>query len=386
MAINGLTDKDAAFPSLGVLRKGEKKTDENKPGKDLTYFRFVSEDDLANQIFFSAYPSEDTMRNINVYLPYKTTQENMIDGTWIEKWIAGGLVYRSDGEKIVLWRTPKGGFSTEQKPDPKPEVLEDGKRADGSLQVGRLTVIIPELGRLMTVTVLTTSKWDIINLTRQLRSYEALEGDLRGIPFVLRRKLETISTPMKGGKRARRQKWLLSIETLPRYTMPKIAAMERAALPASVDSEIIDSNDYTVHELPLNAVAPFEDEVLEPVPTQEAPKAPTPEPAQAASKPTNGNGDVPRTPQVLLETINRRVEATYDNLYHIENAIRKELGKGWKWPKNANDVAGWKAAYDAAYGHAMAKIVPVEGEQLGLIDDAQLDEAFPRGGGATYED
>lgn len=282
MAIKGLTDRPAAFPVIGVLRKGEKKdTNGNAPGKDLSYLRFVTEDKLAEEMFRKAYPNEDALRNINVFLPHKTTDENM--DSWIEKWVASSLVYRSDGETVVLWKTDKGAFSTEAKPDQKPEVGADGKRADGSSQVGRLSVIIPELGRFATVTVLTTSKHDIMNLTSQLRSYEALRGDLRGIPFVIKRRPYKISTPASGGKRARREKWLLSIETQPQWTMAQLTAMERQALPEVVD---LEEGDFTTYELPASVFNPFDEAEVEaengttqsdpsPAPaTTEAPKAP----------------------------------------------------------------------------------------------------------------
>lgn len=264
MSIKGLTDRAAAFPSVGILRKGEKKVKENAPGKDLTFFRFVTDDGLAEKMFIEAYPNEDALRNINVFLPHKTTDENM--DSWIEKWLASSLVYRSDGETVVLWKSPKGGFSTEAKPDPRPEIGADGKRADGSLQVGRLSVIVPELGRFATVTVLTTSKHDIINLTRQLRSYEALLGDLRGIPFVIRRRLTTISTPAENGKRARREKWLLSIETQAQWSIAKLGMMEREALATgNMVIEAGTTDDYLLKELPEGMYSPFEDEVPEPV-------------------------------------------------------------------------------------------------------------------------
>jgi hypothetical protein len=271
MAIKGLTDKMAAFPVIGELRKGEKKPNENRPGADLTYFRFTSEDTLALAMFSSAYPNEDALRNINVFLPYKTAEENM--DSWIEKWVAGGLVYRSDGETMVLWRTQAGAYSKESQPDPCPEIDGNGKRKDGSGHVGRLSVIVPELGRFATITVLTTSKNDIMNLTSQLRSYEALRGDLRGIPFVLKRRPHKISTPGQDGKRVRREKWLLSIETQPQWTLAQLGAMEQAALPSG--EIVIDSYtgeaDYPEVELPVGVTNPFEDN--EPAEVEPQPKA-----------------------------------------------------------------------------------------------------------------
>lgn len=241
MAIKGLTDQTASFPRIGELRKGEEKPKEgNRPGKDLTYFRFTSDDALARQMFTEAYPDQEALRNIHVFLPHRTADENM--EAWIEKWVAGGLVYRSDGETIILHRTDKG-YSLEPKPDPYTELDTNGKRKDGAMQVGRMSVIVPELGRFATVTILTTSKHDIMNLTRQLRSYEAIRGDLRGIPFVVKRRPYKISTPGQGGKRERREKWLLSIETQPQWSMAQLGMMERAALPGGAMVEL-PSREY----------------------------------------------------------------------------------------------------------------------------------------------
>lgn len=262
MTIKGLTDQTASFPRIGELRKGEEKPkDGNRPGKDLTYFRFTSDDALARQMFTEAYPDQESLRNIHVFMPHKTADENM--EAWIEKWVAGGLVYRSDGETLVLWRTDKGSYSLEPKPDPYAELDANGKRKDGAMQVGRMSVIVPELGRFATVTILTTSKHDIMNLTRQLRSYEALRGDLRGIPFVVKRRPYKISTPGQGGKRERREKWLLSIETQPQWAMAQLGMMERSALPGGATVEL-PSGEYAA--IPANIPEPMEIDSIDDTP------------------------------------------------------------------------------------------------------------------------
>jgi len=235
MAIKGLTDGAPEFPSLGVLHKGAKKTT-NAPGRDLTYFRFDPADDDARRHFEAAYPTEEHLRRINILLPFATPEENFINRTWIERWVAGGLDYRSDGENIIQWRKPDGSYSFEPKPDTPIETNWDGKREDDSRWVGRLVAIVPELGRLATVTIQTTSKNDIAKLSSQLKSYYAIEKDLRGIPFVIVRREEAISTPMADGKRGRRKSWLLSIETQPDYTRRHLAAVQLKALP-DVDIE-----------------------------------------------------------------------------------------------------------------------------------------------------
>lgn len=249
MPIKGMTDHAPMFPTIGTLRKGAKKTNESKPGTDLTYLRFDSEDPLAVRMFAEAYPDQEALRNIHVFLPNRTADENM--ESWVEEWVAGGLVHRCDGETKVLWRTPAGGYSTEKVPC---------KNCKGK-QVGRLSVIVPELGRLACITVLTTSIHDIIKLTAQLRAYEALRGDLRGIPFILRRRKEKVSTPGPDGKRLRREKWLLSIETQPEWTMLQLTAMQRAALPAGEPIEDVDEGHY--EDLPQGMSDPFGEEEID---------------------------------------------------------------------------------------------------------------------------
>jgi hypothetical protein len=111
-----------------------------------------------------------------------------------------------------------------------------------------------------------------MNLSQQLQSYEALRGDLRGIPFVLKRRLHKISTPGSDGKRIRREKWLLSIETQPQWTLAQLGAMEQAALPSGEIIDIPGEVDYLAVELPANVTNPFgeEESVLPEVQTEQA--------------------------------------------------------------------------------------------------------------------
>ena len=247
--IVGLTDQQAAFPIIGELRKGEKKTS-NKPGKDLDYFRFTSQDTITLQEFYAAYPEQP--RQINIFLPQATASENF--DAWMEEWVAGGLVHRCDGRVCALHRLPDGSYSTEPVACP-----------GNCKQVGRLSAIVPELGRLATVTILTTSINDIKNLMSQLKSYEALRGDLRGIPFVVTRRPRKISVPLPNGNRGRYEKWLLSIESQPDWTKRQLLSMEQAALPEAVDDDPIPASYQVIDQLPANATSPF-DEQSEPEP------------------------------------------------------------------------------------------------------------------------
>ena len=49
MPIKGLTNGEMDFPEIGRLRKGAPKTQADRPGKDLTYFRFEA-DELARLV------------------------------------------------------------------------------------------------------------------------------------------------------------------------------------------------------------------------------------------------------------------------------------------------------------------------------------------------
>jgi hypothetical protein len=227
MPILGLTDQGARFPQIGVLRKGAPKQEgANRPGKDLTWLRFDTEDAEALDAFRKAYGDEP--RAINVYLPYQTVDENL--SAWKEHWVAGGLKRRCDGQTCMLRQLPSGKYDSTPHPCACATMPADSK--DRCKPVGRLQVIIPELRRLAYVMALTTSIHDIKNLSQQLTALELSNGSLRGIPLILRRTAVEISMPGGDGKRVRREKWMLSIEAAPRWVGLQLEAMERGALTA----------------------------------------------------------------------------------------------------------------------------------------------------------
>ena len=253
------TEGQPQFPNIGKLRKGGERPATGKaPGKDLEYFRFTSDDERAMTMFEAAYGKEP--QAINVYLPMPTTDENF--SSWQEAWVAGGLQHRCDGETCTIWLKPDGTYSQEPKPCP-----------GGCKEVGRLMVIIPELQRMAYVTAETHSINDIITITDNLSAIESIAGTLTGIPFVLKRVAREISTPGQDGKRARRTKWMLSIEVDPVWAALRFDSMHRQALttasgnhPMLVDS-LSDFEDYE-HSIdddddedgPADANEPFDKE------------------------------------------------------------------------------------------------------------------------------
>lgn len=221
MPIIGLTDRGAAFPRIGTLRKGGAKVSDRQPGQDLKdHFRLETSDPEIAKAFARAYG--DKPNHIRVMLPYATVAENF--DTWQEAWTAGALQHRCNGQTCVRWFQKDGTYSS--KPVPCP---------GGCKPAGRLVAWIPDLQRAGVVVVPTTSVHDIAELQSNLEAAEALRGDLRGIPFVLSRRPRKISIPDKDGKRRRLEKWLLSIEPAPDWVRLQLAATARAALPIGAE-------------------------------------------------------------------------------------------------------------------------------------------------------
>ena len=218
MPIIGLTDRGAAFPRIGTLRKGGPKVSDRQPGADLKdHFRLDTQDAEVGAAFTAHYGH--TPNDIRIMLPYATAAENF--DCWQEAWSAGALQHRCNGQTCVRYLHSDGTYHDDPKPCP-----------GGCKPAGRLVVWIPELQRAGVIVVPTTSIWDIIELQSNLDAAQAMRGDLRGIPFVLRRAPRKISTPGgPDGKRRRLEKWLLSIEPAPDWVRLQLAATARAALP-----------------------------------------------------------------------------------------------------------------------------------------------------------
>lgn len=224
MGIQGITTRAGSFFELAVIRKGGAKTDNKKPGPDLDYFRFVSADRNAADAFRDAFGEKP--REIDFVVPFPTLEENF--EAWREAYVASGLSHRCDGVTCVAWRDERGKMQFTPKPCPTPT---DEQRKDGGCkQVCRMKILIPALKRFAYITVTSTSIYDIIALHQQLLGIQlANDGNLRGVPLVLRRVQREISTPSKEG-RARRKKWLLCIEPHQSWVEKKLLEYHDQAL------------------------------------------------------------------------------------------------------------------------------------------------------------
>lgn len=250
MPIKGLTDRGLAFPEIGQIRKGAKKT-ESKPGADLTYFRVEFGDGPADQesarVFLATYGPQP--REIRIILPFDEI-DRMWDA-WLEGYVAGRMVARADGDKYQYLVSSDGSLVVKNGVDVKTNMERPyidgqpcywytntrGERVPVYCKPsGRLKVIIPELARAAYLTVLTTSIHDIGNISQQLEAFRQLNnGRIAGIPLVLRRRPKAISTPNPNDPtvRVRRVKWLLSIEADPEWVKLALSHAKKLALPGN---------------------------------------------------------------------------------------------------------------------------------------------------------
>ncbi len=323
--IRGLTDTvRPAFRTIGKLRKGgeAKRTTDGKMikmGDDLSYFRFTSDQPEVIEAFADAYGRTPAL--VRAYLPYPLVDDNF--SCWKEAWSQGGLVHRCDGQTMTIWLDDKGKYQ------------RTPKSCDGGCdEVGRLTLIIPELlraGYVGYVCLETHGLNDLLSIQAcLLAAFASRMGNplgLRGIEWNVRRVKEKISTPMGNGKRARRDKWLVKIEPAADWVQLQLeqAHATTMALPAptatqrTVDvetGEIVEvvDDDYQeeaeVEAQPVGqpeaqskarTVPPSQDEYNDEAPPDYQPKQVTQHPRPAAeAAPANPTPTPERPTQAML--------------------------------------------------------------------------------------
>lgn len=246
MPIKGLSDRDERFPEIGQIRKGSKKdANTGAMGRDLTYFRveFDERETEAIATFNKLYGDKPTQ--LPVMLAFNEVDK--VWDAWLEAYTAGRLVARSDGEKYLYRVDTKTGEVLTGKDKVIPYVegeiigtwtTNSGKNAGKVNEikckpVGRLRVVLPDLGRLAYLTVMTTSIHDIMNLSSQIQALAMFNnGTIAGIPLILKRSPKEISCPKPDGSRARYSKWMLSIEADPEWVQKSLTVVKALSLPA----------------------------------------------------------------------------------------------------------------------------------------------------------
>jgi hypothetical protein len=279
--IKGLTDRGLALPIIGNIRKGgPKDPNKNQPGPDLKYFRIDIDAEEEKRYgtltkFVNAYGQ--TPNAITVLLPFDDIDR--VWDAWREKYSAGAMIHRCDGEMVKYSLNPATGervvvnglrVDTGQ---PEPCKIQHLPKPQCCVPVGRLKVIIPALNRMAYLVVHTTSIWDVISISEQLEAIKGLNGGhIAGVPLVLKRTPREISTPSgSDSKRARRTKYLISIEADPSWVEQKILALNSAAMPqiesrkplslnAGQDLEALDALEDDDEEITPTFADPSADE------------------------------------------------------------------------------------------------------------------------------
>lgn len=223
MPIIGI-ERSAELPHIGDIRKGAPKG-ERRPGADLDYLRFVSPYRNVQDQFEQVYGREP--RFVRFWLAYSDPEKAF--EYWLEEYSASGLARRCDGDLCRLHRLESGQMSREPIPCEAP--------ACGCKPVGRLNVIIRELGRLATVTIHTSSWHDIRHIQGVIDAVvletNAWGGDLRRIPWMLTRVNKAIGTPAESdgeAYRVRRKKSLLHLEVDPAWVQLRLASYHERAM------------------------------------------------------------------------------------------------------------------------------------------------------------
>lgn len=236
--IKGLTDRQAGFPQIGTIRKGGPK-EKNRPGPDLKYFRFDfdEQEEEARKMVLSFYGPEPD--EIDIVLPFETVEENF--EAWMEAYLAGGLIYRSDGEKVIFWLNYETGMAKVKGGDPptpandKEPVCVHKRKKVFAKPYGRLKVVLPVLNRFAYLVATTGSYHDCANLSSQLEALRLVNGIVAGIPLKLRRRPVKITTPdPETGKKIKREKWLLSVEADPNWVRQKLIEGSKGTIPAGL--------------------------------------------------------------------------------------------------------------------------------------------------------
>lgn len=285
MPIVGMTDRGMDFPQIGNIRKGAEKTG-NRPGKELDHWRIIFDESeihepdgsvtVVREFINSAKAVEDYYGPktdvLDVVLPFPEVDDNLI--AWMEAYTASRLVGRSNGAKVLYqvftdgpnigeidvagWKDKAG----DERPHPADDVA--GKDQNGNevkyKPVARLKVILPVLRRPAYLMMHTTSKLDIVNLSKQLTFYhEFCGGSLQGVPFLLKRvpKMISVPKPNSPGQRMRVKKYLVALELHPAWFEKKQNLLEAKAIP------LLDSGPLELETVMDDFDDPVEGEVVE---------------------------------------------------------------------------------------------------------------------------
>jgi len=283
-------DAGARLKRAGIIRLGVKKKSQ-RTGREYPAetAHFVLKDAPELIKIYGPEP-----KRLNIWLPFNEIDRNLV--AWHQNWVAGGLVCRGDGQGIEYAINPKDGQIIVKKGKAKLTGTVDGiklvtghpvkcpglahglyPRCEDCRPSALLVVLIRELPRLAYYQIATSSIHNIVNLTGQMRWVKENIGKLQGVPFILERRPDSISTPGKNGKRVRREKYLLHLEPDPEWVKAILAEMHRRALPGAQRAAIPAEVGAVDIEPAPDEVVDLDDELIWEPPAEDA----------------NGDGDEP---------------------------------------------------------------------------------------------
>lgn len=217
MPIVGLTtNRQATFPRIGKIRKGDEKVDDRRPGADLNYFRIVADNSALqaqiNQLFGV------TPRELKVVLPFSTIEECF--DPWMKEYGKTGLKRQCDGNQQVLWLPEDSPTYRGVHAGDAPLPCLQAQKGCKCQRNAALKVVIPEifaLGRTGYFELSTSSKHDILHIQGLLEYVFQLRQTLLGVRFIIRREAEEKSYPKADGKRSLKTYNLVKLEVDPEW-------------------------------------------------------------------------------------------------------------------------------------------------------------------------
>ena len=329
------------LPQMGNIRKGAAKNPQGYVGKDLQSkfrFEFFPGFEDAKAEFIRVMGGLIIDRFVCV-LPFTRLGDNWQD--FYEAYTKGRMIARATESRFIRLVDLQTGQVAVQDGEPETghtpgQLLGTvGKTAVRTRRTGRLTLVIPQLGRLATFTLHTTSIYDCVNIGGQLASIQSIAAAARlplaGIPLSISRRITEVTWVKEGGESARVKTGLINIEADPEWVRPMLQDMARRALPNGGRPLELVSGPVVVH--PADRIQAEQDgqnegeddpsydggeEVQEGAFTEQSAaqeKAPV-----EAQKPTAPMAATPQAAEKTEPTINNGIERPY-----IPEVLKKKL-------------------------------------------------------------
>ena len=246
-----------AFPEVAVIRKGAARKNTRKNGRTVA----TVGDDLQDRFRVVFFPGVDpaildafleacetlTPTRIRAMLPFRSVWQAF--SSYNEAHSSGRMIARADDERYLSLRDPRTGnylvrAGKPHRPYTPGEGIayeRDGRTYELKFKpTSRLRLFLPEIGRLVTFTLKTTSFYDRENLKEQLGAIQAVAealsgenapgGNAAGIPFTVYRAEREVLWNRPDGGALRVSKWLVHLEPDPGWAAAATGRLARFAL------------------------------------------------------------------------------------------------------------------------------------------------------------